>query len=195
MLPKKSVQPSHSPSSATYMGFRVNRYGPLVNRTEEVTPSLTRLGDCAMPRTKSHRRRMVPAPTGISPSQFQNPGPSPVHPQRCIRVEMNHGTPPWARGITMRQMINARTITTQRGTVIPSGAPPAETGDVLTRVNASVESIFAGLIQANTICKIESRNLVTWPQKYWGRSKRPRIARNGQCHQKCSGGIPFSRNS
>jgi hypothetical protein len=155
MLPKKTVQPSQSPSSLTYMGFRVNRYGPLVNRTEEVTPSLTRLGACAMPRSKSHRRRMVPAPTGISPSQFQNPGPSPVHPQRCIRVEMNHGTPPWARGITMRQTINARTITTQRGRVIPSGAPPAEIGEVLTRKHASMASIFARLLKANTIRRIE----------------------------------------
>ncbi len=171
ILPKKSVQPSHSASSATYMGFRVNRYGPLVNRTEEVTPSLARLGACAMPRSKSHRRRMVAAPTGISPSQFQNPGPSSVHPQRCIRVEMNHGTPPWARGITTRQIINARTITTQRGTVIPSGALPAETGEVLTRMHASVASIFARLIEANTICRIDCERS--------GRPKSTRAARSG----------------
>ncbi len=155
MLPKKSAQPSHSASSATYMGFRVNRYGPRVNRTEEVTPSLARLGACAMPRSKSHRRRMVAAPTGIRPSQFQNPGSAAVHPQRCIRVEMNHGTPPWARGITMRHTINARTITPQRGKVIPSGVPPAEIGEVLTRKHASIASIFAGLIKANTIRRID----------------------------------------
>src|SRR5580704_17863060 len=109
---------------------------------------------------------MVAAPTGISPSQFQNPGSAPVHPQRCIRVEMNHGTPPWIRGITMRQTINARTIATQRGTVIPSGAPPAETGEVLTRKHASTASIFAGLLKANTIRKIESSGLATWPQEH-----------------------------
>lgn len=95
----------------------------------------------------------------------------------------------------MRQTINARTIATQRGTVIPSGAPPAETGEVLTRKHASTASIFAGLLKANTIRKIESSGLATWPQEHRGRSKRPRVARNSQCHQKCSGGIPFSRNS
>jgi hypothetical protein len=55
----------------------------------------------------------------------------------------------------MRQTINARTIATQRGTVIPSGAPPAETGEVLTRKHASTASIFAGLLKANTIRRIE----------------------------------------
>jgi hypothetical protein len=55
----------------------------------------------------------------------------------------------------MRQTINARTITPQRGRVIPSGAPPAEIGEVLTRKHASMASIFAGLLKANTIRRIE----------------------------------------
>jgi hypothetical protein len=82
-LPYSIAQPSHSASSATYIGCRVNAYGPLVSRSFGRQFNSTRSGSlapCAKPKTMSQTRTAAPAAKGTSPDRFQNAGRPCSHP-------------------------------------------------------------------------------------------------------------------
>src|SRR5271154_2154488 len=79
-LPKNHAQPSHSPSSATYIGLRVNLYGPRTIKKEGFSPSLTFEGVWGIAEAKIHMRRAAASATTIRPRRFQNPGAPTAHP-------------------------------------------------------------------------------------------------------------------
>src|SRR5579862_3874496 len=98
-LPKKMAEPSHSPSSATYIGLRVNRYGPRIIRKEGVSPRLTLVGVWGIAEAKIHMRRAAASAITIRPTRFQIPGDPSAHPYRGRSVERAHGTTTCASGI------------------------------------------------------------------------------------------------
>src|SRR5215470_10404166 len=103
-LPRTTAHPSHMASSATYMGLRLNAYGPRRMRSFGVQSSATRSGRSRawrIPVTITHTSTAKPAATGIRPRRFHDDV------ERGPRRDSAHGTSANTAGATTRNATGA----------------------------------------------------------------------------------------